>query len=164
MTAQQELRTLNHDSIIELFEIDLQPIGADLQFRFCNFDDANTASVALDGVTYSAWPIAAEGFKVSSKGSLPEPTITVSNYQSTITALLINYNPAGATVTRRRILAKHLDGGSAPNPNAQFPADEFILDSWSENELVCQFRLVTALEYLNLQLPKRRIISLRQGA
>ncbi|MEO0826780.1 MAG: hypothetical protein AAFY67_14125, partial [Cyanobacteria bacterium J06642_9] len=78
-------------------------------------------------------------------------------------ALLLAYKPAGAKVTRRRIFAKHLDLGSSPNPAAEFPSDIFILDSWQENQLFCRFRLITELEYLRTNIPRRRVVALRYG-
>jgi lambda family phage minor tail protein L len=159
----QELGQLSHDAIIELFEVDLTPVGQPTVLRFCSEETAGGGSIILDGVTYEPWPIKAEGFEAVSKGSLPEPIISISNYLNSITALILAYTPQGAKVRRRRIFAKHLDTGVNPNPAAQFVPDEFILDSWTENALVVQFRLVTELEYLNLQIPKRRIVALRQS-
>lgn len=162
MSPNQELQSLNPDTIIELFEVDLQ-IVQDVVLRFCNSQQSDDRPIVFDGQLYQAWPIEAEGFEISSQGSLPEPVISISNYQSALSALLLAYKPAGAKVTRRRIFARHLDGGSEPNPNAEFPRDIFVLDSWRENQLFCSFRLITELEYLRIHTPRRRVVSLRYG-
>ena len=159
----QELQSLTQDAIVELFEVDISSNSVNETLRFCNSQQTDDRPIVFDGKLYQAWPIEAEGFEISSQGSLPEPVISISNYQSALSALLLAYKPAGAKVTRRRIFAKHLDSGSSPNPAAEFPPDIFILDSWQENQLFCRFRLITELEYLRINIPRRRVVALRYG-
>jgi lambda family phage minor tail protein L len=164
LTPQQELQTLSSEPIVDLYEIDLSPIGINIVEYFCSSENPDTTlGAAIDGRFYKPWPITSSGFESTTQGSLPQPTIDLANIKSAISVLLIVYKPRGALVRRRRIYRKHLDGGTDPNPDAQFEPEEYILDRWDRNDFTCTLRLVTELTYLNLEIPARRIIDLRTG-
>ena len=63
------------------------------------------------GQLYTAIPLEADGFAYNGQGSLPRPTLRVSNLFSTITALIATLPNGleGVKVTRLRTLAKYID-------------------------------------------------------
>ena len=74
------------------------------------------ANVVFNSQEYVRLPIAADGFEYSNTGTLPRPTLTVSNLDGTMTILLALVNATtagndlgGAEVRRIRTLKKYLD-------------------------------------------------------
>ena len=95
--------------------------GASSNTTMDNYND-----IKFGGQVYQQLPIKAEGFEYAGKGSLPRPTMVVSNLFSTITAILNEVNVkttgndlAGAKLTRIRTLERFLDAES-------FGTDSFI--------------------------------------
>ena len=90
-----ELQSLTNKSIIELYTLTLVSAlhGSTDVTRFHSGVGMNSnASIIWQGNTYDKFPIAAEGFEYSGRGTLPRPTITVSNVLGTITALMSTVN------------------------------------------------------------------------
>ena len=116
-----ELQKTDPSAIIELFELQLSQNlhGATTTYRWHSGVATNSiGELVLDGVTYSALPIEAEGFdyKGGKDQQLPRPILRVSNLFSTVSAILASVNAVtpfnnliGAKVTRIRTLAKFLD-------------------------------------------------------
>ena len=76
----------------------------------------NFVDIKFGGQVYQQLPIKAEGFEYKGKGSLPRPTMVVSNLFNTITAILNEVNVqttgndlAGAKLTRIRTLERFID-------------------------------------------------------
>ena len=65
-------------------------------------------------IVYSAVPIEADGFEVTTKGTLPRPSMKIANADGAITALLNAYNPLRAEVRRIRTCKKFLDSANFP--------------------------------------------------
>lgn len=109
-----ELQGINPTAIIELFHLELNANqhGVNQTYYFHNGTRQNSGNnLVFGGTTYTALPIEADGFAYSGQGSLPRPTLRVSNILSTITALLATLPNGleGAKVTRLRTLARYID-------------------------------------------------------
>ena len=114
-----ELQSINPSSIIELFTIELNTAlhGSNTIYRFHNGANMNAnGEVVWAGNSYLRFPIECTGFEFGSSGTLPRPTITISNILGTITAILQDVNTKtpgndlnGAKFTRIRTLAQFLD-------------------------------------------------------
>ena len=101
------------------------------------------ASIHFDGKVFEPFPIMAEGFEMSSKGSLPRPLLTISNVSpslantfsianggsalpsGTISAILLEVNNAtrgndliGSTLVRIRTLRKFLSNDNFDTTNS----------------------------------------------
>lgn len=143
---------LSHGAILELFELDLNPLGTNLKIYFCSDNQTNETNIVFDGETYPVYPIEAEGFEKTTSG-LPEPTLTVSNVFSAISGLILTYDGLrGAKLTRRRILAKYLN-----NPDREYTPDVWYISRYSENQLIVKFTLRTAFDLGAIELPLRTI-------
>ena len=170
-----ELQSINPGSIIELFSIELNTAlhGSNTIYRFHNGANLKAnGEVVWSGNSYLRFPIQCSGFEFGSTGTLPRPTITVSNVLGTITAILndINQNTVGndlngAKFTRIRTLARFLDAVNfdnntnpfgTPNPTAEFPKEIYFLDrKATENRDYVTWEAQSALDLVNVKLPKR---------
>ena len=186
-----ELHKLAPSAIIELFKLELfQDIhGVNTSYYFhagvndkddpgdvvwIDPDDINEQSPAA--VDYVRFPIEATGFEYTGQGTLPRPTVRVSNVFSIMSAVLSDVNRdvpgndlCGAKLTRIRTLAKFLpaanfQGGTNPfgNPDvtAILPLEVYYVDrKVTENRDLVEFELVSALDLAGVRAPKRLCIA-----
>lgn len=166
-SIQEQIQSLEPSAIIELFQLQLTLAvnGVDATFYYHAGTNSLTADVVFAGVTYAATPIEMEGFEVSSKGTLPRPTMRVANTTGAISGLLLFYNPLQAKVTRIRTCKKFLDavnfsgGNPTADPTAKFEDDIYYIDRVSkENLQLVEFEMTSKLDLMNLQLPNRQIM------
>lgn len=166
-SIQEQIQSLEPSAIIELFQLQLTLAvnGVDATFYYHAGTNSLTADVVFAGVTYAATPIEMEGFEVSSKGTLPRPTMRVANTTGAISGLLLFYNPLQAKVTRIRTCKKFLDavnfsgGNPTADPTAKFENDIYYIDRVSkENLQLVEFEMTSKLDLMNLQLPNRQIM------
>ena len=129
-------------------------------FYFCNWVVTDGVPVTFAGEIYTPVPYKAEGFQIRNEGVLPNPRIVVANVGLEFTALINTYDDLlGAKVIRRRVLARHLDTGSDPDDEAQFPPETwFIQQKVEESKLTVTFELSTPFDLDGLTLPKRRAL------
>lgn len=162
-----EIQKLAPSAVVELFELDLTPLGGDVQY-FHAGTNSLSQNVVFNGQTYIRFPIQASGFEFSSSGQLPRPKMVVSNLFGSITQLLLVYGDfLNAKLTRRRTLAKYLDavnftGGvnASADPTAVFAADVYFVDrKASENPQTVEFELCSSFDVQGVELPRRQIIA-----
>jgi lambda family phage minor tail protein L len=170
-----ELQSINPSAIIELFSLELNTLlhGSNTIYRFHAGTNELNNNIVWQGDTYDKFPIQAEGFEFSGAGSLPRPTLTISNAFGFVSALIIDTNNVtakndlqGAKFTRRRVLASSLDdvnfvSGSNPfgNPNSnELPQEIYFIDrKITENRQLVQFECVSVLDLQGIKIPKRQI-------
>ena len=126
-SAYEELSQLNPSAIIELFEVrlDLALHGSSDIYRFhAGSNEKIDSNIVFGGQTYTRLPIKADGFEYTNTGTLPRPTLTISNLDGTMTTLLLLVNATtagsdlgGAEVRRIRTLRKFLDAANFVTPN-----------------------------------------------
>jgi lambda family phage minor tail protein L len=169
-SVYEELSVLAPNAIIELFELQLDNTlhGASTTYYWHNgVNAAVTGNIVFAGNTYVRLPVEATGFDYSSSGSLPRPTLRISNLFSDMTTLLLLVNATtpgndlgGATVRRIRTLKKFLDGEAAADPNARFPTEIWYVDRKSnENRDLVEFELASKFDLAGVMLPQRQIIA-----
>ena len=169
------LQEINPGSIIELFTIELNTAlhGSSTIYRFHNGANLNAnGEVVWAGNSYLRFPIECNGFEFGSRGTLPRPTISVSNIFGTLTAIMQDVNATtvgndlnGAKFTRIRTLARFLDAVNfdgntnpygTPDPTAEFPQEIYFLDrKVTENRNVVTWEAQSALDLVNVKLPAR---------
>ena len=170
-----ELQSINPGSVIELFVLELNTAlhGSNTIYRFHNGANMHAnGEVVWAGNSYLRFPIECAGFEFGSTGTLPRPTITISNILGTITAIMQDVNTTtvgndlnGAKFTRIRTLARLLDADNftgntnpfgTPDPTAEFPQEIYFLDrKVTENRNVVTWEAQSALDLVNVKLPKR---------
>ncbi len=169
-SAYEELAKINPSAIIELFELRLDSTlhGSSDVYRFHAGANADVdGNIVFNSHTYARIPIKADGFEYSNTGTLPRPTLSISNHSSTITTLLLLVNATtagndlgGAEVRRIRTLKKYLDGESAADPNAQWPQERWFVDrKASESRDVVTFELASKFDLAGQKIPKRQVIA-----
>jgi lambda family phage minor tail protein L len=169
-SVYEELAALAPSAIIELFEMTLDTTlhGSSDTYRWHNGCNANvTGNITWNSNTYTRLPVKADGFEYSNTGTLPRPTLTISNLDGTMTTLLLLVNATtpgndlgGATVKRIRTLKKYLDGETAADPHAKFPDEVWYVDrKASENRDSVSFELASKFDLAGVMIPKRQIIA-----
>lgn len=166
MTILADLQSLDPGATIELFELDSTNISGGSLVRFQNGRNQVGGDIVWQGNTYSAFPINAEGFEISGKGTMPRPTISVANVDGTVGLLVRDLEDLiGATVTRKRTQVKYLDavnftGGVNPtaDPTQYIPDDVYLVERKSvETKDVITFELASALDVHGVRVPRRLI-------
>jgi lambda family phage minor tail protein L len=172
-----ELQSLTNKSIIELYSLTLVSAlhGSTNVSRFHSGVGMNSnASIIWQGNTYDKFPLSAEGFEYTGSGSLPRPTVTVSNVLGTITALMASANSTtpfndlqGAKFIRHRTMAQFLDASNFPsnqNPfgtpssSTELPQEIYFINTkQSETRETVVFELVSALDLEGIRAPKRQV-------
>ena len=169
-SAYEELAKLNPSAIIELFELHLDNTlhGSTDVYRFHAGANADVdGNVVFNGNTYTRIPVKADGFEFTNTGTLPRPTLTISNLDGTMTTLLLLVNATtagndlgGAEVRRIRTLKKFLDGESTADPNAKFPDERWYVDrKANESRDSVTFELASKFDLAGQKLPKRQVVA-----
>lgn len=159
MTLELDVQQGWHDAIIELFDLDLEPITGDAndKFYFTNQLKPDETKVVWQGRTYEPLPIIAGGYEKNTTGQIAQPSLTVANVMGTFTQVIDSFDDlVGAKVTRRRTLGKYLDGEPLADPSQEFPLDIFYIErKTTENALTITWQLASVLDLEGLMLPRR---------
>jgi lambda family phage minor tail protein L len=173
-----ELQSLGNKSIIELYSVTLfsDLHGQSSVTRFHSGVNMNSnASIVWQGNTYSRFPAIADGFEFSGQGTLPRPTLVVSNILGTISALMQTVNATtpfndlqGAKFIRHRTMAQFLDAVNFPNninpfgtpsTSTELPQEIYYINQKTlENREQIIFELVSALDLQGVRFPKRQVL------
>ena len=167
------LQSINPSAIIELFTLQLSTAlhGANTIYRFHAGSNLNAnGQIVWAGNAYLRFPIQATGFAFQ-KGQLPRPKIAISNATGLVSAILLTVNQettgndlTGATVTRKRTLAKFIDavnfadGTNATADNtAEFPQEVYSIDRKStETRDIVEFELAAPTDLAGIRIPGRQ--------
>lgn len=160
-----DVQGLEPGARVELFELDTTTISGSEILRFHGYQQAG--SIWWQGNEYSPWPIRAEGFAKTSEGQQPTPTLSVGNVDGSISALCVLLDDmVGAKLTRHVTLGQYLDavnfegGNPSADPSQEFPPDVwFIEQKTSETNEVVAFEISSALDFHDVQLPRRQVIA-----
>ena len=127
--VERELYSLEPSAIIELFQLHLTAAvnGVDTVYYYHAGTNQVSEAIVFDGDTYSAVPIEVDGFEVTTKGTLPRPSMKIANANGAITALLNAYNPLQAEVRRIRTCKKFLDSANFPTLFFVTQADDQLI-------------------------------------
>lgn len=165
------LQELAPGAVIELFQLQLNTAqhGVDATYYFHAGINQVITDIVWAGQAYQVLPLTAEGFEWTGKGSLPRPTLRVSNIGNAISTILLTLPEGlqGAKVTRIRTLARYLDaanftGGANPtaDPLAEFPREMYYIDRLAlENRDVIEFELASVFDLAGVRAPKRQCVT-----
>lgn len=159
MSLQGDSHKLNPGALVDLYILDLNPIGVAQTHYFypgvgvpVPQDPLTTPGISYLGITYTPWPVEMSGFDKKGSGAETRPKAIISNYGGLITAELDLYDDlVGATVTRRRTLRQYIDN------NLPDYIDEiyFIEQKTVEDPTVIEFDMATAMDFIDKRLPGR---------
>lgn len=189
----REIASLTPSTLITMFEIDISDIlfetgklnQAGIEddisiFRFHNSVKLFRTSIFWQGKEFFPAPIQAEGFELTTKGTLPVPKLSIAANDESISLMAVLRNRIsligdliGAKVTRIRTFAKFLDSsnfpiqtprGFDPDPNAEFPRDIYYIDRKSiENKSFTEYELASIFDLSDVKLPNRVVYAERCG-
>lgn len=161
MTIEQVVQKLEPGSLVELYELDATSVGGGV-VRFHAMKDG---PIFWQGQEYSAWPIKAEGFELTSEQQA-SPTLMIGNVDGSISVLCLTYDDfIGCKLTRRRTFAEFLDAANFPGGNPSAAPDEERIEVYyvdrrrSETREAVVFELASPLDFQGMRLPGRQIIA-----
>ena len=159
-------RQSSDSGLIILYELEYST--GNVAYFYAGLDENSTAIQfrQTDGTvkTYTAIPLTAEGFDVSSDGSYSRPELSVGNIGNILTNAIGGIDVedlTGKRVTRRTTLEKYLVGESGDaTPPVEFPKVTYIIDRIKQkNILSVTFELVSPFDLTGVALPRRSIIA-----
>lgn len=148
-------------SYVKLYHLDLSKFNQGHFYMVEGPEGGGTAhQVVFDEITYSPYDLVAEGFDVTSDGSLPRPRFSISNVGGVFTSLVIeNNNLKGATLTRIKTFDRFLDDGDDPDPDATFGSDVYFLDKKiRDDEERIEWELASAMDRTGSTIPGRTMV------
>jgi lambda family phage minor tail protein L len=159
MTIAQDLKQPVLPNYIELFILDLTPLGGPL-LRFTPNTAAGASSILFGGNTYQPLPVAGSGWETSIDGSPPQPTLKVSNVTKFLQAYLATYKDfVGARLTRYQTLDKYLDNGSSPDSTQTFNMCVYMVEQKTkQNKYEIEFKLSAIIDSPQLKLPRQQVL------
>lgn len=166
MTIQTDLQSLTPGTIVDMYEMDASAYGLGI-LRYSAFANEKGLDIVWQGNVYVRFPISVEGYKKSSSGTLPRPTMTIGNVGGLISPLLRSRNSLlGSKVTRRRTLVKYLDAtnfvsgvNASADINTHFPDEVYYVDRKAgENPETVTLELAVAWDVTGVKLPLRQVI------
>lgn len=155
-TIIDHARRSNLGSKIYLYQIDLSMFGEENLYLY-EGDEGSTV-ITYDSVEYAPWPIQAEGFALTTDGSLPRPKISVANASGLFTPLIENNDDLkGAQVTRIITFQQYLDGEADADPEMHYPTDVYFINKKVSHRLdeMVTFELVAAIDLETTMIPNR---------
>jgi lambda family phage minor tail protein L len=155
--VQQEINKLQQTSAyVELYTLDASAFGGGI-FNFTNQLGADGNPVVFGGTTYIPIPVIGQGFDITSSGTMPKPTITVSNVFKPLLASVISLGDlVGAKVLRIRTYEKFLDGQSSANPSAFIGPEKWVIEQKVQHDKhVIQWTLTTPLDRLGFKFGRQ---------
>ena len=167
MTILNEILKSSPSSIIDLYQVDFNPIGVDSTHYIAPGSNSLGNNITFNGTEYLSLPLELVGIEWNGSGQLPNPKLTLGNIGGGITYLNLAYQDLlGVKITRIRTMYKFLDAvnfSPAINPDADpsaiFPIEVYYVDrKISETNSVVEYELVSALDISSVKLPRRLII------
>lgn len=157
-TINIEIQKPETNPYVELYELDLNPIGENQILRWTPNVNENGTSIVFNGNTYVPLDIRVEGIEYSGQGRPPTPKIFLPGTVDALAALINSFNGlSGAKFTRIRTFSQWL--GAVANPQS-LRNDVFIVDRIAnQNKYTIEIELTSVIDQTNSQLPKRTLNS-----
>jgi len=160
MTIAQQIIQPQLGAWVDLYTIDATSLGAGVYYFTPNTDPLTGSSVSFGGQVYTAMPISSSGFEANAEGSLPRPTVSISNVNKFIQPYILQYSYfVGAKFIRTRTLDIFLDGHPNADSTQFMPQQLWYVDSLSAmTKQLITFSLVSPLDRPGVKLPGRQIL------
>lgn len=157
MTIEAQLQEHSVNNIVELFEVDLTPIGGVDVLRF----SAHIETATLwKGNTYQPLPLEVSNVNRSMEGAPPRLKFRVSNINRALMSEVITLGDmVGAEVTRWKTLAMFLDGEPTADPNQHWPVETYTVIQMEElSRDTITFTVGTELDRPTRKIPRRQVL------
>lgn len=156
-TARQRTQVLAPGALFQLFIADI-PNGPILYFHGYTEPDPNI--ITFQAHDYAPWALTADGWDYNTDGAVSRPRLTISDFDSTITALMLQYDDLiGTVVTRKRTFRENLDDWPGGDNTQEYPLDIYTVDSYPSGTpgLAYEFELIAPIDNPNIFLPNRQV-------
>lgn len=162
-----EAVSLNPSALIDLFQLDLRPVGATPNGNFNGilfFHAGNQpwySDVAFGGQLYAQWPVETKNFEWTTTATQPRPQISFSNIMGPFTSLNLQYGGLiNAKVTRIRTFGRFLDGMPQADASCFFPPESWLINhKTQEDNQVCIYELSNPMDIEDVALPRRIVLA-----
>ena len=157
MTIEAEGQKLEKEPFIELFTLDLNPLGAAVVFNFTKNINPDGSNIAFGGVEFEPLDFETSGYEWSGAGTFPKPKISFPNAGNLATALINSYGDlTGAKITRLRTYAKYLDGGSEGGQDIHYMPDVYYIEQRTKlTKSVATWVMSSVMDFQGVKLPRR---------
>lgn len=157
MSIKQELNKQYVGDIIELYELDLNPMG---QAEILRVTPHSESTVVWQGNSYVPFPVSMEYSERSSASAPSRVKLVASTASTLLTSLMLQHGDlVGARVTKWRTLAMYLDSQPTADPNQHWPVERYtIIQRESLNYEGVAWVLGNWLDTPNLILPARQTL------
>lgn len=159
MSIHGTVQLQNPGEQVFLFRIDTTSVGGQVYYM------AQAATVDggvyFGGVYYTPVDLDFSGYELNGQGSLPTPTIKLSNTNEVIQGLVNAFGDdlIGCKVQRVRTYARHLDGAPEADPGAYYGPDTFEIEQKvSENPIYIEWKLSAAIDQQGRMIPGRQAL------
>lgn len=156
----QSLQSLAPEAVLSLYELDATMLGEAEVLYFHNGTNGVNENIVWQGNTYSPLPIIVTGFEFTGEGSPPRPSLNIANVGGWLSIMVHEYSDlVGAKLTRRRTLARYLDGHESAG-NVELPPDVFFINrKVQQTENAIEFELTSSLDLDGVEFPRRLVIT-----
>lgn len=167
MGVRRDVSQLAPLEMVEMFEWDDRAIGGANVIRWHPGTTVIGTPIIWKDIAYEPMAIEAEGFEMTTAGTLPRPTVRASNLGGALGAYLRSMaDGLGAKITRRRTLGRYLDAANFPDgnpyadPNTAFPDEVFFVSRKAlENPIFVELELAVPFDVSGIVLPRRQVIA-----
>lgn len=161
-TIREQLTKPNVGAIVELFHIDLNPIGVNQHLYLT--PSSNTA-ISFNGTEYTPFPIGSSGKDTNAVNAPGRISLKVSNITPMIAGMVNSYGDmVGGHVTITRTLDNFLDGAADGGTGQCFPVQRYvILQKMTFCQQFIEFQLGTELDRPGMMLPRRQCLKTNVG-
>jgi lambda family phage minor tail protein L len=151
---------LETEGKITLFQLDTTMLPNGQMFYFQSMSDFDTPIITWGGTDYSPIPMTASGFEITTRGTIPTPTLVLSNLYGAANTLLLEFSGLlGSKFHRIVTLRRFLDDGDTPDPNAFIMRDMFVVaQKLSHNAKSIAFKLMSHMDTEGVMLPRRLVM------
>lgn len=123
-----QTQSLTPGTEIDLFILDLEPIGTDVQYYFTTTNEIGY-TVKWGGQEYTYAPVSLTGVERSVNGDPPVPKVMLPNVNKFASALVVQYDDlVGAQITRYKTLKSFLDGEPLADTEAFSTKDLYTIE------------------------------------
>lgn len=166
MTIAQEIQKLSPSATVEVYQIDLALYGGPILYFFSGANEVGNELV-WQGISYTKAPIIATGFDKTSQGTIPRPSLKISDVNGIMGATIRTFGEfIGCSFIRKRTFARFLDAVNFPgNVNPEADPNQYMADElWSidrkayESGDYIEFELASPLDMEGVKVPRRQII------
>lgn len=157
-TIYQSAQSLTPGETVSLFRIDVSSVGGGLLYfvQGAEFDK----EIEFGGIKYQPMDVEFDGLEVTGQGSLPSPTIRLSNTDGIAQTMINTFGDLlGCEVRRIRTFKRFLDGQPDADPSCFFGPDVFLIErKTSENSVYIEWELSAAIDQEGRMIPGRTMI------